>query len=142
MVFLIAALMLNPNPVVMGYNPPSAEGWEQTVVFRCGGTSLRVSGYGASKPLTGVASITVNDVALEGAAVEALRRDLSKRRAAYRLGARCPRESNSISLFIVSGEKLQAGDVAYWSAVASIRGERLQSYSGLQEAGPDSFWFR
>lgn len=139
---LVAALLLNPNPVIMSYHPPSAHGWQQAVVFRCSRTTLRVTGYGASKPMTGVAAITVNGAILEGAAVDALRRDLSNRRAAYRLGARCPRDSNSISLFIVSGEKLEAGEVAYRSAAALIRGNRLASYTGLQEAGADDFWFR
>jgi hypothetical protein len=141
MIALLAALLLNPNPVILNFDAPTAEGWEQTVVYRCGTTTLRVTGYGASKPFAGVAAITVNGALLEGDAADALRRDLSNRRAVYRLGARCPREPDSISLIINRGERTEAGGVAYWSASALITGHRVMFYTGLRQSTDDAFWF-
>jgi len=131
-----------PAPQINNYDPPGAEGWEQAAEFRCGGTTLRVEGYGMAKPSAGSAAVTIDRVDLEGAAANALRKDLSNRRAVYRLGARCPKESSSIALVIVSGEKTEGGEVAYRSGAALIKGNRIQSYTGLQEAAADGFWFR
>jgi hypothetical protein len=140
MAFLLIAAEA-PVPVIMNYDPPAAEGWEQTVAFQCGTTKLQVTGYGPSRPLTRLASLTVNGAPLRGTGVEALRRDLSRRAAVYRLGARCPQERNGIALIIDIGEKLPSGEMVFRSGSAMIRGNRLHAY-GLQSVTADAFWFR
>jgi len=67
--------------------------------------------------------------------------DLAHRRAAYRLTISCGR-SSEVALRIYQGEKLEDGSIRYGSASASFVGERLISYTGLQAANAETFWYR
>ena len=141
---LISSLALHSvaqGPIVPSYDPPPAQAWEQSLLLRCGGTTLRVAGYGAARPLNRPVTITVDGRPLRGTGVAALRRDLSNRRAAYRLAGRCPRQRSSIALFLYAGEQT-GGVVSYSAGQALIVNGALRNYSGLEPANSETFWFR
>ena len=137
----LLALLLQPDPVLMGREPRAASPWVQSVRANCGDTVLEISGYGAARPLDGVADIHIDGRAVTGPGVEPLRTDLSSRSAAYRLAIRCG-DPGEIWVHISEGEKQPDGTVRFRFAAASIKDGRLRSYSGFQEGDADDFWFR
>jgi hypothetical protein len=94
-----------------------------------------------ARPLDATPQLLVGRRPVAGPAVRQLREDLSHGAAVYRLQILCGR-SGGINLRISEGETQQGGAVRYRGASASINGNRLVHYTGLQEARPDSFWFR
>jgi hypothetical protein len=86
-------------------------------------------------------SITIGGRRAHGTGVVELLSDLSHRRAAYRLTIACG-GSFDVTLRIYAGEKLENGAIRYSSAAAFFRGDRLVSYTGLQEGNADTFWYR
>ena len=93
-------------------------------------------------PLDRRASISLNGRPANGSQLAQLLTDLSSRRAVYRLVFPCTRGRSQITLQIIRGEKLANGTVGYHSGAASFRGDRVISYTGLQEANAETFWFR
>ncbi len=138
---ILVQLAMAPAQSLQSYDPPPAEAWEQSLMLRCGNTTLQIAGYGAARPLNRAVQIRVNGRPLAGAGAEALRRDLSNRRAAYRLAGRCPRQRSSIALIIHRGEQ-EAGVVHYSVGSGLIVNGRLDNYRGVQPANAESFWFR
>lgn len=139
---LLSLLILQPNPVILNYDPPPADSWVQSVDFQCGRSTLRVAGYGAAYPVNRPVRITVDGLAITGSKVAALKADLSSRRAVFRLGVRCSKQTGEIGLVIDSGEKAADGQMRFRNGIATIRGRALVSYSGLEESNADTFWFR
>ena len=137
------ALLLIAQAIYIGGPEPHASTlWVQTAQATCGKTIIRVSGYGAAMPLKRRASISLNGRPANGPQVKQLLTDLSSRRAAYRLEFPCTRGSSQVTLRINRGEKLPNGTIEYHSGAATFRGDRLISYTGLQEANAETFWFR
>lgn len=139
---LIGLLAVQAAPVIRSYDPPPADFWEQSVLFKCGRATLQLSGFGPARPLGRPAKVRFNGRPLRGSGAELLLRDLSSPRAVYRLSARCPKAKGNIALIINSGEKLSDGAVVYRSGSALIKSESLDEYAGLQAADAESFWFR
>ena len=140
---LLSLIMLAAAPIYIGGpEPRAANPWVQTAQATCGNTVMRVRGYGAAMPLDQRASISLNGRKTNGALLTQLLTDLSSRRAAYRLVFLCTRGRPEITLQIVRGVKLANGTVEYHSGAATFRGDRLVSYTGLQEANAETFWFR
>lgn len=137
----LTALLLNAAPVVVTREPRAASPWEQTVRANCGRTSLVLTGYGAARPQNRVPTLRVNGQPVTGRSVGRLLEDLAHRRAAYRLAMLC-NGTNDVTMLIYMGERLEDGTIRYQSAAASIRGNRLTSYTGLQAGDAESFWFR
>jgi hypothetical protein len=138
----LAALLLNAAPVVvMTREPRAASPWEQSVRANCGRASLVLTGYGAAQPLSRVPTLRVNGRPVVGSSVGRLLEDLAHRRAAYRLAMLC-NGTNDVTMLIYVGERLEDGTIRHQSAAASIRGNRLTSYTGLRAGDADSFWFR
>ena len=129
------------GPIISSYDPPPAQVWEQSLRLACGRTTLRIAGYGVSRPHGRPVAITVDGRPLTGAAVESLRRDLSGQHAVYRLGGLCPRDAGRIALVIQIGERTGTGP-EYRTASAMIVGGRLQAYTGLAPTEASGFWFR
>src|SRR6185436_8499337 len=97
MIGMIAAILLNPNPVIAGREPHAASPWIHSVRANCGSTVVSVEGYGGGRPLDAVARIAIDGEALRGDAVRQLRADLSHKRAVYRLQILCG-ERNGITV--------------------------------------------
>jgi len=123
------------------HEPRSANPWVQSTRASCGSANIVVSGYGAANPLDQRPSVTVGGHPARGPAMTRLLADLAHRRAAYRLTISCGR-SSEVALRIYQGEKLEDGSIRYGSASASFVGERLISYTGLQAANAETFWYR
>lgn len=140
MVNILVAL-LNPNPVISPIHPHAASPWIQSVRASCGNTTLTIEGYGAGRPIGLQTKLLINGKPLTGGFAPQLLDDLSHGRAVYRLQILCGR-SGETTLRIAEGEKLFNGPVRYRSAVASIKDNRLQSYTGLQDSDANSYWFR
>jgi len=126
---------------VMSYNPPPADEWQQSIVFRCGNTTLRIEGFAPAKP-TDRAALYVNGQPLKSKSADALQRDLSSLTAVYRLGAKCPKGDGAINLFISTGEKLVSGSMIFKSGVAFIRDGDVKQYRILEQVDAEAFWFR
>lgn len=140
---MLLSLILATAPIYIGGpEPRAASPWLQITEATCGKTVIRVSGYGAAMPLDRRASILLNGRPASGPGLAQLLTDLSSRRAAYRLVFPCTRGRSQITLQIIRGEKLANGTVEYHSGAASFRRDRLISYTGLQEANAETFWFR
>lgn len=141
MLFSFLALALVPDVVIRSRDPLPALPWVQSVRASCGSSALTVSGYGAATPLDREPKLLVGERPITGKATEQLLDDLSHRGAAYRLQILCG-SPGAITLRINKGERQLDGSIRYRSGAARIRGNLLVSYTGLEEAGPDSFWFR
>lgn len=122
--------------------------WVQTFEVRCGSERLRVANYGARLPYPGTGPIiTSNGRPVRGPQIEALRRDLSTRTAAYRLTGQCRPHGRGIWFRIVSGEIIypvegQDGQMRYLAGSATIRRGRLVEYHALQPTTEETYWFR
>lgn len=138
---ILVALMVQPGPVIAPRHPHAASPWVQSVRASCRRDVLTIDGYGGGRPLDRVPTLRVNGRPVTGGAVGQLVDDLSNKRAAYRLAILCG-DAGEMGLRISEGEQLLDGPVRYRSGAAFIRGNRLQSYTGLQDANADSFWFR
>lgn len=139
---VLAILALFSSPVVIkSREPHPASPWVQSTEATCGNANLLISGYGAAKPLTRIAQISVDGRRVTGRNVGKLLSDLSERRAVYRLQLLCD-GPGQITLRISVGQKRVDGAIDYQSGVATIVGSSLKSYSGLQESNSDTFWFR
>lgn len=141
MIDILLLVLLQPNPVISPRHPHSALPWVQSVRARCGSTALAIDGYGAAKPLEGVPELLINDQPITGKSIPLLLNDLSNRRAVYRLQILCG-DPGEITVRIDEGEKQAGGAVRYRSGAAFIEAGRLVTYTGLEEADADSFWFR
>lgn len=128
--------------------PTLPDAWVQTFEVRCGSERLRIANYGARLPYPGRGPlISSNGRPLRGLRVDALRRDLSARRAAYRLTGQCLPERGGIWLVIVSGEITYPveggeGQMRYLAGSAIIRRGRLLEYHPLLPTTEEGFWFR
>lgn len=129
------------GPAIYNYDPPVADEWEQSVVFRCGLSTLRISGYGPARPLHRPVKITFDGEQVTGDRLPLLLTDLKRPRARYHIGAVCGRDGR-FGLRIYTGEKSEAGDVLFHVGSAAVRDGVLLSYEGLESANADDFWFR
>ena len=141
MVLLTLYAMAVSQIAVSTHEPRSASPWVQSTRASCGQVAVLISGYGAANPLGQRPSIKIGGRPARGSGVTRLLDDLSHRRAAYRLTISCGRRSE-VTLRIHEGEKLEDGTIRYRSAVAYLEKERLASYSGLQDANAETFWYR
>jgi hypothetical protein len=141
MLSVLLALALAQGPVIRTQEPLAASPWVLSVRASCGSRVLTVSGYGAARPREPAPQLLVGRRPVTGPAVGQLLEDLSHPAAVYRLQILCYR-SGGINLRISEGETQQGGAVRYRTASATIRGNQLVSYTGLQEAEARSFWFR
>jgi hypothetical protein len=130
-----------PPIYIGGREPQAASPWVQSTRASCGPLLISVSGYGAARPLDRRPSIMIGGHHARGAGVAQLLADLSHRRAAYRLTISCG-GTFDITLRIYEGEKLANGVIQYSSAAAFFRRDTLVSYTGLQQANADTFWYR
>ncbi|HEX8191463.1 MAG TPA: hypothetical protein VF552_01050, partial [Allosphingosinicella sp.] len=115
---------------------------------RCGADRLRIRGYGAKLPgRRGGPTIEANGAQIGGSLADALRRDLSNQRAAYRLTGQCLPANGGISLSIYSGEMTYPGErppgrMEYHAGMATVSRGRIAVYSGLEASNEETFWFR
>lgn len=130
------------TPVVRSREPRIPNEWVQVVSFHCGDTMLRISGYGASRPLDLPVTITINGRPVLGEAIVRLQSDLANRRAAYRITGLCPQGNDQISLIVSVGEMSRGGEVVYRSGYVNFVAGTLVDYNGLPPASARSFWFR
>ena len=121
------------------YEPVSPDSAEQALTVRCGNQTLRIAGYGFSRPEGRLVTLTVNGRNVSNA--EDLQRDLSNGRAVYRLYATCSQLTPHITVGIRVLEGVNGGQVIIHSARASFRGAVLEYYSGLQLGTLDDFSF-
>ncbi len=135
------AITIAQVPVVMSGRDSLASPWVQSVQASCGRKVLTVAGYGAANPLDRRPQVLVGRRSFTGPAVRQLLDDLANRRAVYRFTILCDPRGGA-ELRIEEGEKQRGGGVRYRSGAAFIKGNRLVSYTGLEEADADSFWFR
>lgn len=138
--FLVASLLAQV-PVVMSGRDSPASPWVQSVQASCGSNVLTVAGYGAARPLDRRPRVLVGRRSVTGPAVRQLLDDLATRGAVYRLTILCDARGGT-ELRIDEGMKQRGGGVHYRSGVAFIKGKLLVSYTGLEEADADTFWFR
>lgn len=138
---VMLSLLSSPAPDVTVREPRSPSKWVHSVEASCGGTELVVSGYGGSRPLDSRPRLLVSGQPLRGNAAARLLSDLGHKRAVYRLQILCGR-TGRIDIRISLGEKQMDGSVRYQAGAGSIRNGRLESYTGLEEADAETFWFR
>ncbi|WP_374322367.1 hypothetical protein [Brevundimonas sp.] len=86
-------------------------------------------------------SISTNGAGVEGVRVADMAADLGHASAAYRLEITCGRD-DGFMVRINRGEAGIADAVQYEVASATIRGNALTSYSGMQTTNASKFWFR
>ena len=141
MIGFFVAAVLSFQPVIGGREPRAASPWEQSVKARCGRSTVEISGYGAAKPLDRKATVRINGRGVEGSGRAQLLTDLANRRAAYRIAILCG-GSQDFTIRVHVGEKQIDGNVRYWSGAVFLKGNRLVTYTGLQEGDESSFWFR
>ena len=141
MLSFFLAVALTQVPVITVREPRAASPWVRSVRANCGNNELTISGYGGGRPLDRVAEVRVNGRPVTGNSIGQFRKDLSNGWAAYRLQILCG-ASGTITVRISEGEKQRNGPVRYRSGAGHIRGNVLFSYTGLQDADADSFWFR
>lgn len=128
--------------------PTLPDSWVQTFEVRCGTERLRVANYGARMPYPGAGPIiTSNGRPVRGPQIEALRRDLSNQRAAYRLTGQCLPDREGIWFRIYRGEMTYPGERppglrVFHSGAAIIRRGRIERYRGLEATTEENFWFR
>ena len=142
---LFTALVLSAPPPEVSVTSVHARGPEQYELRlrqRCGSERLEIRGFGPAAPENAVARIRVNGRPLRGEAADELRRDLSNRRAVYRVVAVCTRGRPGMWLILHSGESLVSGEVRFLSGRARIMNGVVIEYSGLEEITADGFWFR
>lgn len=140
MLSLILAAALASHPVLIGREPRAASPWEQSVRARCGRSTIVISGYGVARPLDRSAMILINGRPIEGPKRTELLADLARRSAGYRIEILCG--SREITIRIRIGEREPGKAVRFWSGAVFLRGNRIVSYTGLQEGDERSFWFR
>lgn len=141
MIYILMAIFLQPNPVIAGQEPKAASPWVQSVEAKCGEDVLRISGYGAAKPLDRVAELRVNGTPVTGVGAEQIQADLSNRRAAYRLEITCG-HPGQIFVRISQGLREADGTNRFRFSGAAIKDGRLRTYTGFQYGEADDFWFR
>jgi hypothetical protein len=130
-------------PVIIRTVEPRAPAqYRLTLRQNCRGHRLEIDGYGLSRPTGGAARIRVNGRPLQGEGVARLQADLSNPAALYRLVGVCVRGERGTDIRINRGERLRGAGVEYRAGRATIVGTRLVSYTGLEPADADSFWFR
>jgi hypothetical protein len=145
---ILAALAASAPGDVTVREPTLPDSWVQTFEVRCGSERFRVANYGARLPYPGAGPIiTSNGRLVRGPQIEALRRDLSTRTAAYRLTGQCLPDREGIWFVIVSGEIIypvegRDGQMRYLAGSATIRRGRLVEYHALQPATEETYWFR
>lgn len=142
MLLILIGLAASNPPVVMSREPRLPADWEQTVSFQCGDQTVRISGYGAARPIDRAVVITINGQPASGGQMESLRRDLGHRRAAYRITGLCPQSQGQVAIVVSMGEKPRIGEVTYHSGSATFLNGRIVEYSGLSPSDAESFWFR
>ena len=76
-----------------------------------------------------------------GAAVAALKRDLSHRGGVYRFSITCPPHRHAATVSIYLGE-FDGTVTRFWTARAEFVGRELVAYSSLQPTNAESFWWR
>ena len=129
-----------PEISVTPREPTIPDQSEQAFTVRCGNQTLRISGYGFARPEGERVSLLANGRNIDGA--DELRRDLSNRRAVYRLFAGCSQLSHQITVGLRTLERWPTGEVVVHSAQATFRGANLEYYSGFQLGTLDDFAFR
>jgi hypothetical protein len=139
--WLLAAASAVTDPVVMTREPHPPSRWNLSTQANCGTSPLVISGYGASV-LTGARpKMTRNGRAVTGPDIDRLLSDLSTLRAVYRFSVECGR-TGIITLRIYEGEAQRDDTVRFRAALATIKGNRLDFYTGLEPADADAFWYR
>jgi hypothetical protein len=134
--------------VVSVREPTLPDQWVQTFEVRCGSDRLRIVGYGALLPYPGRGpEIASNGRPVRGEQAAGLRRDLSNRRAAYRLTGQCLPGGGGIWLRFYAGEMTYPiegaeGRMRYQAGAATIRRGRIVDYQPLQPATERTYWFR
>jgi hypothetical protein len=148
-VFAISlALAAAPPESLIVREPTLPDTWTQTFEVRCGSERFRIANYGARLPYPGTGpTITSNGRPVRGPLIEALRRDLSTRTAAYRLTGQCLPDREGIWLVIVSGEityPVEGGEgvMRFLAGSGTIRRGRLMEYHPLTPTTEETFWFR
>lgn len=143
---LIAALTFSQESqatadiVIRTSEPRIADPWTQSVRATCGPDTLEIRGYGAGRPLDREAEIRMNGRPVAGADVARIAADLSSGRAVYRFQMRCGRAG--FDILVNRGEAQIDEPVRYETARAVFQDGELVSYSGMEAAGPEGFWFR
>lgn len=142
-VFGVIGSVLLTVPVVTAYEPRPALNWSTTTQGQCNSNVLSLSEYGNSTRPGAVPSVVVNGEPVVGKDVGRLIRDLSNKRAVYRITILCLRAGDML-LRIYEGEGLgdDQGGARYRSTRAVIRGRTLLEYPGLQQIDANGFWFR
>ena len=144
---LFAALTFSQEPqgaadiVIMSTSEQqAADPWTQSVRATCGRDTLEITGYGAGRPSDREAEIRMNGRPVAGAGVARMAADLSFGRAVYRFQMLCGR--TGFDILVNRGEAQIDEPVRYETARAIFQGGDLVSYSGMEAAGPEGFWFR
>lgn len=121
--------------------PKPALSWNLAFQASCPGTSVQISGFGASRAPGRLATIMINGHLARGSEAAAFAHDLSNPRAVYRLGALCARGRDWMQIRINAGAKNNAGIVEYSAGTLEISDGTL-SYRPLVSSDAESFWFR
>ncbi|MFL6780442.1 MAG: hypothetical protein ACJ8FF_02065 [Sphingomicrobium sp.] len=94
-----------------------------------------------ARPRDRPARILINRSEVGGRQRGQLLADLAHRRAAYRIEILCG-GSQDVTIRVHVGERQADRKVRYWSGAGFIKGTTLVSYTGLQDADENSFWFQ
>jgi len=139
---ILALAVLLQTPLIIGREPVPASPMTHTFEAACPGTRLRISGHGIARPLSRRVQIETNGRAVGGPLTMRMARDLSHRRAVYRLVALCGQDDHELQLQIYVGETDEHGIVHYWAGSAGFLNGRLLAYRDLEPATAETFWFR
>jgi hypothetical protein len=139
--WFIAATSVAPDPVVMTREPYPPSYWNVSTQANCASSPLVISGYGASAPTGAKPKMNRDGQPVTGPEIDRLLADLSTVRAVYRFSVQCGR-TGVITLRIYEGEAQRDDTVRFRAGLATIKGNRLEFYTGLEPADAETFWWR
>jgi hypothetical protein len=144
---LLAALLVvapaaeTGDLIVRTDEPAPAMPWTLTFEASCPGTTLRIEGYGPSRPIGRQTRILVNGEPLQSGEATVLARELSNPRAVYRFQALCNAHAKSLQLRISSGEKKSDRSIEYRAGSVDVSPGKF-AYRPFEVSDARSFWFR
>lgn len=124
---------------VYSYDPPATDRWSSRMEYKCPRSTITV----AWLPLASgevVARISVNGKLVTGEKKSEFLRDLSDQKMVYRIVVTCGR-SNEAWIYVKAAKAGTGSSVVYRQGRASVRGDEIVRYHGLQPSSTSEFFY-
>lgn len=137
---LMLTSMIQDVPELRARHPGQPEQTGLTYEANCGRNRLRIANYGYSWPESRSPRVLLNGRRLTGVMAIQLERDLSNKRAVYRLSALCDVRARELQLIVYRG-RAASGGVEYQVGRAGFVNGALTFYRPLEPTNETTFWF-